>query len=148
MSQCGICIALLFDAIYLTYPLKMPSDTTIEPTATITYKINPLPIEFDLYSPIVRSNTPGALIIHYHPGATYLGSKKHRGPFVAQPPHFPQECKLNLRSSCALPVALRTLVESTLFEIMDRELRRVKCSRDCALHLDERTSHAIVRSAQ
>jgi acetyl esterase/lipase len=46
------------------------------PTTTITYKHDPIPIDFDLYSPNIPSDKPGALILYYHAGATYLGSKK------------------------------------------------------------------------
>ncbi|KAK9846880.1 uncharacterized protein MYU51_000093 [Penicillium brevicompactum] len=90
----------------------MPSDTTIEPTATITYKTNPVSIEFDLYSPNVHSDTPGALIVYYHPGATYLGSRK-----LGFPAWLRDGC--NKRGWTICSVDYRLLPESSIADIME-----------------------------
>ncbi|KAK9847342.1 uncharacterized protein MYU51_019547 [Penicillium brevicompactum] len=90
----------------------MPSDNTIEPTATITYKTNPAPLEFDLYSPNVHSDTPGALIFYYHPGATYLGSRK-----LGFPAWLRDGC--NKRGWTICSVDYRLLPESSIADIME-----------------------------
>ncbi|KAH6655964.1 Alpha/Beta hydrolase protein [Truncatella angustata] len=91
--------------------MAVPTDTAAVPTATIAYKTDPIPIEFDLYSPTEKHDKPGALIIYYHAGATYLGSRK-----LGFPTWLRDGC--NERGWTICSVDYRLLPESSIADIM------------------------------